>query len=344
MNFLKNLLTGIYDWLKNTVMPPNAFSWQTLIFLSLFSYGMSWLASGVVEWLLANLAWIFLILGVYWGTTATKFFWIGRDEKKKKPGFPISAWITGALVSIYIFGLDGELTSVALVSWPIISAIVFAIPLFLGEKLSLKLPPADMRQNLAILFGSQLLLSCWLQFYFVIQGWLTDYPSLAADNFSQSAFVVNLETTSVTMPRGVSILNAIESNLEAQIDGIPWSKTERLLLPQEREDLINNLERQAKQQLATAEEDNLWQVTSGVSARDSGYNLQLQAIWNGPRGGAQGNYTITKTCQVTPEVPPVTAATDPTDARAATISSPVSNVECEKVRGWGVNEPIIASN
>ncbi len=340
MNFLK----GVYDWLKNNVIPPSAFSWQTLIFLSLFSYYMSWLASDLIEWLLANLAWIFLILGVYWGTTATKFFWIGRDDKKKKPGFPISAWITGVLVSIYIFGLDGDLTPVALVSWPIISAILAAIPPFVGEGLSWKLPPPETRQTLAILFGSQFLLSCWLQFYFVIQGWLMEYPSLVADNFSQSAFVVNLETTSMTMPRGVSILNAIESNLEMRIDGIPWSETERLLLPNEREALINNLENQAKQQLATVEEDNLWQVTSGVSAGDSGYNLQLQANWNGPRGGAQGNYAVTKTCQVTPITPQVTAATDPTNAQPATTPSPVSNIECEQVRGWGVDEPFIASS
>ncbi|MEO8893802.1 MAG: DUF5357 family protein, partial [Coleofasciculaceae cyanobacterium] len=36
---------SIYEWLQKTFRPPSAFSWETMILLSIFSYYMTWLAS-----------------------------------------------------------------------------------------------------------------------------------------------------------------------------------------------------------------------------------------------------------------------------------------------------------
>jgi hypothetical protein len=45
-----------------------------------------------------------LIIGVHWGTTSANQLRVGYDPTIPRDGFPLSPWITGALVSLYIFG------------------------------------------------------------------------------------------------------------------------------------------------------------------------------------------------------------------------------------------------
>lgn len=342
------LLIDLYDWLQKSVRPPSAFSWQTLILISLFSYYMAFLATEYVSYLLLNFAWIFLILGVFWGTTSANQLRVGYDEKTKKDGFPLSPWITGALVSIYIFGgYRGEITRETLVYWPVISALIASIPDFLGENerggLKLKAAPLQKRQNLVVLFGTQLLLSCWFQFTFVVQDWLGQYPSLMADDFGRSAFVMKPLSATSTMPRGGLILNAMEPKLVQQLNARSWSDVERLLLPEERAKLINTITAQAKQQLQSVEEDELWQVKSGVSSRASGYNLELQAIWLGPHAKPQ-KYAVAKSCQITQVSSPANTGTAPSNGQPAQSSEPISQAECQPIRGWGIGESIITND
>ncbi|HBY79693.1 MAG TPA: hypothetical protein DEG47_22430, partial [Cyanobacteria bacterium UBA11148] len=90
LKFFTTFYNGFLDRVKSLLGsfdPPNSFSWQTLIMLSLFSVFMAWLATGLMRDLLAHFGCIFLILGVYWGTTANKALRIGD--------VPLSPWITG---------------------------------------------------------------------------------------------------------------------------------------------------------------------------------------------------------------------------------------------------------
>ncbi|HEY9652678.1 MAG TPA: DUF5357 family protein [Coleofasciculaceae cyanobacterium] len=328
------VLKFITEWLQKNLRPPSAFSSYTLILLSIFSWFMSWLANGIVENLLANLGWIFLIFGTYWATTATKLLWIGK--------IPLSPWITGALVSIYIFGwLTGGLSEAALICWPLFSAIIAAIPDFLGENLQLKSPSPPKRQDLVILFGTQLLLSSWFQFYFILQNWVEQYPSVLADEFNQSAFVWKVSTPLVASesPRGIAILNAMEPQLKQRLNGKPWSEVERLLLEPERVKLINSFEQKAKQQIGSVQEDELWQVKSNISRRTSGYNLQLQAIWDGPRSKPQP-YSVNKSCQITQAISQTTATTTTPNNQPTAIGQ----VVCERPKGWGVDSSIAAKS
>ena len=350
MKFLIELITAKYffdfwNWLKKTFRPPSAFSWETLILLSLFSWYMSWLANniepdGFVANLLINFAWIFLILGVFWGTTAANQFRIGY-KYPTNPGFPLSPWITGAIVSLYIFGRSGEVPREALIYWPIISAIIAVIPDFWGDGFRLKSPPLNKRQNIVVLFCTQILLSCWFQFYFVVQDWLVQYPSLLADNFNQSAFVVKRDSAQSVTPRGALLLNALEPKLTQQLDGKPWPQVERSLLKGQREKLINTLEKQSKRQIKEVEEDELWKVTSNVSSRASGYNLDLRANWQGPRANPQRSqaYSLTKSCQITQVSPRTGPATKPINAKLSAQATPISRFQCAPVKGWGVEEP-----
>lgn len=293
------------------------------------------LATDYVSYLLINFAWIFLILGVFWGTTAANQLRIGY-KTPQNPGFPLSPWFTGALVSLYIFGRDGDVRPEALIYWPIISAIIATIPDFVGGKT----PPPQKRQNLVILFGTQILLSCWFQFYFVIQDWLAQYPSLLVDDFHQSAFVVKRDTVDTATPRGALLLNAMEPKLAQQLNSKPWPQVERSLLQEERPRLINAIANQARQQTKTVEEDDLWQVMSSVSSRASGgYNLLLRAIWRGPRAQPKKllTYSLTKSCQITPVSSQTGAATKPLNTQQT--GSTISRFQCQPVKGWGVDPP-----
>lgn len=336
------LIKVITEWLQKNLRPPSAFSSYTLILLSLFSCFMSWLANGIIENLLANFGWIFLIFGTYWATTATKILWIGK--------IPLSPWITGALVSIYIFGwLTGDLSEAALICWPLFSAIIAAIPDFLGENLQLKSPSPPKRQDLVLLFGTQLLLSCWFQFNFLLQNWVEQYPSVlvddvdqSADDFNRSAFVWKFSSPLVPseLPRGVEILSKMEPQLKQRLDGKPWPEVERLLLEPERVKLINSLEQTAKQQIGRLQEDELWQVKSNISRRTSGYNLQMRAIGDVPRSKPQP-YNLNKSCQITQAIPAQTTATTTAPNNQPT---PISQVVCEQTKGWGIDSPIAAQN
>ncbi|HBL12070.1 MAG TPA: hypothetical protein DD379_11795 [Cyanobacteria bacterium UBA11162] len=332
LKFFTTFYNGFLDRVKSLLGsfdPPNSFSWQTLIMLSLFSVFMAWLATGLMRDLLAHFGCIFLILGVYWGTTANKALRIGD--------VPLSPWITGAITSIYIFrAFVGELSPKALIAWPLISAVIAALPPCLDENFKPKIPPKEKRQNLALLLTSQLILSCWFQFYFVVQNWLMEYPTLLTDNFRQSAFVVQVGTppSVARLPRGVSILDLTTSKLQKELNNKPWSDVERILLPQEREKLFNQISVQVKEQIASTriKEDEFWQVEyKNPSIRGSGYNLELQALWQGPRSQSEP-YFITKSCQITP-----------VNRQRGEEMFQVSLVKCEPASGWGVRKSFVAT-
>lgn len=329
LNWINNLLRTIFEIFN----PDTAFSWQTLIGLSVFSWVMSFLATNIFTIILASFSWWFLILGVYWATTSNKDISIGKVL--------LSPWITGALVTIYIFGIvTGELSADALVVWPLISAVIAALPTCLGENFQPKIPDRDKRQPLVWLFTSQLILSSWFQFYFLVENWLVQYPTIAADTFEKSAFVVRLSTDEPKqrLPRGTTILDLVASRLEEQLNNQEWSDIEQILLIREREklkQLIKQIDAEVRQEIASPDikEDKFWQDVSlgDISLRESGYNLQLNTLWQGPRSQIKPN-VLTKSC----EIIPVNRETD-------TGISPISQVECDPVEGWGVAEPIVTS-
>lgn len=333
---MKSLL-NVSNWLQKHIKPPSAFSWETLILLSAFSFYMSFLSTSIVDDLLNNLAWIFLTVGVFWATTPQPALRLNYKDSAN-PGYPLSPWITATIVSTYIYTRTGNFRA-ALISWPLISAAIATLPIVMGEGWTFKMPEPDKRQNLVLLWTTQLLLSCWLQFYFVVQDWLVQYPTLLADKFQGSAFVVKRDRAVTALPRGALILSGMEPKLVELFDDRPWSEVERLLLPAEREARINQIVQQSIQQISPVEEDGLWLITHNVSARGSGYNLELRAIWQGPRSNLQPTYAITRSCQIDRVESRASAATNPTNARAAAPSAQISNFECEPLTGWGMDSP-----
>lgn len=306
---------------------------------------------GFVKEILIDFGWIFLILGVYWATYTAIFLRIGYSEKDKKDGFTLSPWITGALVSIYIFeilrdqiiygSVRSGISPEALIYWPVISAVIASLPDFLKEKpeggTTFKKPSLQQRQNLVIIFGTQLLLSCWFQFNFLLQDWVVQYPSMLANDFRQSAFVVKRVSDVSPPSRGIDILEKMEGKLKTQLDRKSWPQIERLLLPEERNKWLKILEVQTKEELAQSPENNLWNVAHNISAKKPGYNLELQAIWQGPRSEVKNQF-LTKNCQVSQVFPKRTPATKPLSTKPASTQTPLSSVKCEPTKGWGMEK------
>ncbi|MEM6752780.1 MAG: DUF5357 family protein, partial [Cyanobacteria bacterium P01_C01_bin.38] len=101
--FLFDFLKDSIERIKKFFIPPKAFSWQTLIYLSLFSWLMSFLANdGPIQDIIAFFGWAFLIAGTSWYTT---------DKPLYIPGtiMPVGAVITGFIVSVFAFQQDDEL-------------------------------------------------------------------------------------------------------------------------------------------------------------------------------------------------------------------------------------------
>lgn len=299
--FVKNTWNQLQDFL----LPDSYFSWQVVIYLSLFSWAMSWLAwllevTQVTLFILTSLSWLFLAIGVGWAL---------EEARIKLFGVPIYPWVTGAIVSLFILGTWPDMpASWVLISWPLISFVVIAVPEFITWELEPRLPMPSKRQYLVFVLFISILLSSWLGFYFRVQSWLDDYPSLLADSFENSRFVYRLPSDEGTvLPQGVSLLSLTEGVLQEEIDNRPWSAVERWLI--NRDDQVVQVRREVRDRLDVPKaEHQFWEIDIIPVRQNNGYELQLVAIWNGPSADAEGYYQE-KICQLEPVERPAASET-----------------------------------
>ncbi len=307
------ILENFFQPVIKLVSPPKAFSWQTLIYLSVFSLFMSYLSDGVPQELISTLGWIFLIAGTSWSTI---------DHPRRIFGMPLGALITGALVSIFAFGQDNraDISSNSLILWPTLSALITAVPEFIDAGKS-QIPRPEVRQRLIVLIGGSLVISCWLQFFFVVQGWTRDYPSLLTDNFDNSAFVRKIDLETKVPGNGAVILNELEPVVNQEVAGKSWSQVERWLSSSQKQ--IQELGNQVIAEKVTDQEKKWWQVESKVVNANSGYNLKLHSVWNGPTANGK-RYFFTRTCQIEPYVADTNVLAPP-DSKQSNI---VARINC----------------
>ncbi|HLP89774.1 MAG TPA: septal junction protein FraD [Nostocaceae cyanobacterium] len=322
MNSLFKDVTGFFKFIQSLFFgvgkfftPKKAFSWQTFLYLSIYSLGLSSLATSPVKEIIAFGGWLFLIAGTAWYTT---------DDPLRVPGtfMPVGALITGFLVSVFAFGHEESVvTTRTIVLWPTIAALITAIPEFFvsgGLTPKAQLPKLQGRQKVIILLGWSMLISCWIQFYFVIDKWIKEYPSLQADNFQNSTFVIRVETK-VNIPRnGKIILDKLQPLVERQLSNQSWSNVERWLLSANQN--VGNLSRDIiTKDLVKYEEQGLWRVEPRVTNVKSGYRLDILSIWTGPSSKQQGYY-LQNSCLIQP-------VTAPNNSRIRGI---VASVKCDR--------------
>jgi hypothetical protein len=290
---------SIYDNIKDFFIPKRPFAWQTLVYLSIFSWLMSSLSTGFVKSAIAFCGWAFLIAGTAWYTTENPVLIPGTN-------MPVGALVTGFLVSAFAFREPGqEITTRTIVFWPTISALITAIPEFFegtGTEFSTQVPKLEDRQKIIILVGSCMVISCWLQLGFVVNKWLQEFPSLQTDNFRSNFVVVTEPQISKTPRNGVLILNKLEPIVKEQIANRPWSEVEQWL--KTADGRVNSLGREVIEiSLREFDEKSLWRTEARVSSLDQKnpdiYKLDLLSIWSGPTSTGR-EYYLRKSCRVEP--------------------------------------------
>lgn len=330
------LLRELYERVKTVFLPDQYFAWQTFIYLSLFSWAMSWIALGVgatqfTVILLTSFSWLFLAFGVGWAL---------NNSKANLFGIPLAPWVSGAILCAFIFGLiPGNQIELAVVTWPLIAAMIMIVPQFLGWDLERKVPPPPMRQRLILVFLLSLVLSSWLQFYFRLQSWFTDYPSLLAEDFNRSHFVYRVPGQANAVSEGVALLSLTETALAEELNNKPWPGVERWLL--NIDDQLVGLRRQVRDRLSNPSlEHQFWRIEVQPVTSSNGYDLKLRAIWLGPTAEPAGYY-LERSCQLArvnrttpPTIPDGTQAAPPADASNVTVWSTLNcNLQTDRKAG-----------
>jgi hypothetical protein len=292
------LLQQIWERLSVIIFPDDYYSWQTLIYLGFFSFAMSWVALLLVDrgWtvnIIATSGWLFFGLGIGW---------LLEERQVQVYGMPLAPWVMGAIFCTFSFGTFGGRWSTALMIWPLVSVAIAVIPQFLDWKLRPTLPSSDVRQQLILLTLIGLLLSNWFQFYFRLQDWFTDYPSLLADDFGRSGFVFRMSLAPREQAQGVTLLTVAQTKVEESLDGTPWPFIERWL--KNLDEQVVRLEQNVLSEVDLSEERDMWRLQARPrTTDDDGYALDLMAVWSGPASMETGYYHE-KTCLIQPQFPP----------------------------------------
>ena len=303
----------------NIFTPPQPISWQTLISLSLFSWGFAIFAyslpnqSAIVTARFSNnLAFIFFIIGL---------FWLQTEKRWKLLGIQLRPILVGLLISIFLFKGFPNAFFLILKSWPILSGLLSIIPDFF-ESFKPILPPPEKRYILMITLLIYLLITCWVYFYFFLQAWLISDAenSYFNKNLDQSIFVVRLipqkmetmvqNATEYNIPEeGKKVIQNLEKFIENNIENTSWENIEYLVKNIESERFQNNLNKFLKNQI----KDSSWSIKVEVipqkkenQSNISEYNLNLWLIWTGSNADP---VAIKKTCQLKQNA---VSITDPT--------------------------------
>ncbi|WP_448570323.1 DUF5357 family protein [Trichothermofontia sp.] len=184
---MKNIiqkLKKIDDFLKKKVdilIPPQTSSWQTFALVSIFSFLLSYLANArFLKFILETLGWIFAIISLHW--------WTFQNPKKVSIAqqFFIGPWLTGIFVCFVLFkGWLLDHPNLVLIytaaSWPLISVAIALWPKLHDPGVRFSESDSDPksrqkiidnRRDIMLLFLGNLLLSCWLRFYFIVEKWV----------------------------------------------------------------------------------------------------------------------------------------------------------------------------
>lgn len=285
-NFIKGFVEKI-----NLIKPSRTFSWQTTILISI----VIWIIAGVFglngDLRLQNR---FAILGSI--VVIVGFGWFTFENPLIVHGYSFSAWILVELICLFLASLLPDIAPFILMVWPALSAIAAIWPEFIKIDRKLTNLSSDKRLKLLIWILLHLIISCWINFSLIIQYWILQYPSLLADDFSQSSFVIKIQPFSPPFTEGERVLDSMEQQLKTQLNGKTWMVIENWLdNTKNREKLLT----QAKETIVGVKEKELWKFRINLAAQKTGYNLSMSAEWLGPSYNLQG-YLLKKDCQVKP--------------------------------------------
>ncbi|MGB3300529.1 MAG: DUF5357 family protein [Phormidesmis sp.] len=349
MGVIQSAIKEFFDQVRSLLWPETYFTWRTLLMLSLFSWLVA-LALRAVQNdgpltdaegdtlavnFLTTLSWIFLTSAIWWALA---------ENKIKLWGFSISPWITGAVLCTFAFHpWEADRFRWALSSWPMISVAIAALPDFVSWELKFSPPKKDKQQQLVMVLLVNLLLNSWILFYFRVQDWLNNYPSLLASNLDRSAFVYDLAGDRQPKLQGTLMVDATANAITDQLDGLPWYQTERWLY--NRQDRLEAIAQQVNNNLDAPDERAFWQMAVPNPRRlGEGYLLILKANWLGPVADNR-SLEVEKTCKImptnqprpapkVPSIPPNAASPTPNTAPQVTKTTVVDCGEDPATFRW----------
>jgi hypothetical protein len=327
-------MKAVFQDLRTTLQPPRWDSWQTLMLMSGFSALLASLATNWTQRIISSCGWIWLILSVWWLVYLYK--------KPLTIGFLfVGPWILSALIGLFLSSnLPMLPPSALLILWAPTSAAIAILPNFIQSNSQTKepewaVPAINKRQGLLLTVLMHLLIACWVQFYFLLQTWLTAYPSLQAEELGRSNFVINARPTARS--RGREVLQLTEIALKETLKDKQWPEVERWLLETNRSitQLQEQVQKRLSQQAIQYPEDPWWRLTGEVTGGE--YDLALRAYLQRPNTQRAGHH-VSMLCHITPKtiaLPPEKLALKPQDIdlKAMTKNLPriqrIADVECE---------------
>ena len=299
---MPEFLEDLQKQARTLLWPDQYFAWQTLLLLSLFSLlvaaGLEAPEESFPFSLLTTLSWIFFTCAVWWALSK-------NENEIKAPGtdYSVSAWVTGAVLCTFLFLAREEPNfRLAICFWPLISTTIKALPNFITWELEPHWPKKKDRPVLIMTLLVNLILTGWIVFYFRVQDWVDNYPSLLANDFSSSAFVTDfraVDENETEETQGSRLLDSTADAVYNELNDLPWYQTERWLYT--RQDRLESISGDMLRTFSAPEEKVFWrmQVPDLKRLADEGYLLTLRANWIGPVAGNQ-QMQLEKTCKIIP--------------------------------------------
>ncbi len=266
-----------WNWLRSQLTPPQIRSWQTLILASFVTWFFSllvMLSDPEVEFqnfALTRLGWVFFLVGFIWWQSLHPW---KLGSLSLTPGL-----IAAVFCCLFLTNTQGELSQWVFLFYPILTALIAALPACRNGKNRLSFPPLKQRPLIMLQLLIALLCSCWLQLTFVLQDWIDTYPNLAQANLSQSQFV--LRTGTPFQLRGYHRLQPLQEQLKEHLHNDAWPEIEQKLLEvrQNPENFWRTLNIEPTDTVA-----GLPQYPQARLTRDDGqgYYLTITLFWSHP--------------------------------------------------------------
>jgi Family of unknown function (DUF5357) len=291
---VKQFFASFWDFIR----PKQHHSWQAALWLALLGCLFTSITASPVHEILARLSWVSFIVAVGWLTTLESPIVVW--------GLSLGPWITGMLVCLFLFSTGGQTTvpREAALSWPLVAAAIAVLPNAFDLETGRWSPPSKKdRQRLIILVMSNLLLVCWILFYYRIQDWLVVYPGLQGERFEDSSFVLQRALSDRNFDRGYAVVDTMESQLRRNTTSRPRKDAELWLYniqkdPQSfRDSVLKELGQTeaAKVGGSRAKDEAYWGLEATIG--EPSYQVTLGARWQGPSHSRVG-YIVQKACQV----------------------------------------------
>lgn len=313
-------LEDFWKWLEKQLKPPMIFSAQTLVLLSLYSLSVGILTTGFTQRFIISCGWMFFIAGTAW--------LMNENPIRINDSILLNYWISGTIICLFVFGyILEQLQQLELwVILPLVVMLITAINDFTDSKLKFHIPNVATRQKLVTLLAVHLLISCWLQFFFVANNLLNDYSTLIGENFNNSAFVIKLPLLPSPPAKGELILSSVLAPVKVKLNNRPWSEIAGLIQLPDHDSWIRDIHKAVLTRLSPGKEKSLWNIDTDVTSEDWGYKLELSSIWTGPTSHGQG-IKFSSEC----EIKRVNTESGQIKSQSAIIVSSTSKIECQQI-------------